>query len=65
MNKVNLALLVAIVAFSAQSFYQHKQKTAALIEAAEVNRLVAEETRELTEAIHANNRLLELIEGIE
>ena len=65
MNKVNAALLVAIVAFSAQSFYQHTQKTAALIEAAETNRLVAEETRELTEAIHANNRLLELIEGIE
>lgn len=31
----------------------------------ESNRLVAEETRELTEAIHENNRILEIIERTE
>lgn len=38
-------------------------KMAKLEAVAESNRLVAEETRELTEAIHENNRLLELIES--
>lgn len=38
-------------------------KEAALDRVAESNRLVAEETRELTEAIHENNQLLELVEG--
>ncbi len=65
MNKVNVALLVAIVAFSAQSLYQHMDKKAALLEVAESNRQVAEETRQLTEAVHANNHILEMIEGAE
>lgn len=60
----SLILSVAFVGTVAAAWVSN-DRNQKLAEVAESNRLVAEETRELTEAIHENNRILEIIERTE
>ncbi|MGL5286138.1 MAG: hypothetical protein ACRC8D_08365 [Aeromonas sp.] len=63
MTKFEKCFLVALVAIGLTNTAILYGKNERLGSVAESNRLVAEETRELTEAIHENNRLLEIVEG--
>ncbi|MGL4755634.1 MAG: hypothetical protein ACRCXB_25015 [Aeromonadaceae bacterium] len=63
MTKFEKCFLVALIAIGLLNTAILYGKNVRLAEVAESNRLVAEETRELTEAIHENNRLLEIVEG--
>lgn len=54
---------IVLAITSGTAVWSTLNKEAALERVAESNRLVAEETRELTEAILENNRLLEIVEG--
>lgn len=63
-NRKSGVLLVSLLAAStAVAVMCTYAKVAKLEQVEKSNLQVAEETRELTEAIHENNRLLELIES--
>lgn len=65
MTKFESLVLSVVVAGTIASVWVSNDRNQKLVEVAESNRLVAEETRELTEAIHENNRILEIIERTE
>lgn len=64
-TRVELLLIGLVFLSFGVSAFMHIDKKEALMEVAESNRQVAEETRQLTEAVHANNHILEMIEGVE
>lgn len=65
MKALDVFVVVLLLAWCIGSWVNSDRENARLDGIIESNKQVAEETRLLTEAIHENNRILEIIEGAE